>query len=61
MIGSLVEIRWLAAAFRGCCRGLAGGDVDDRLGESVRRFLWQVVADAAFDEPVLIATGEFFA
>src|SRR4029077_8202674 len=34
-------------------------DVDDRLGECLRRFLWQVVSDAALDQPVLILAGEF--
>ena len=35
------------------------GDVDDGFGEGLRRFLRQIVADAARDGPVLIFAGEF--
>src|SRR5580692_3896944 len=31
---------------------------DDRVGESMRSFLWQIVADAARDDAVLVFTGE---
>src|SRR5262249_41064815 len=34
-------------------------DVDDRLGECLRRFLRQVVADAAFQIPMRIPAGKF--
>jgi hypothetical protein len=35
------------------------GDVDNRLGESLRRFLRQVVPYAALDQPMRIPAGEF--
>jgi hypothetical protein len=34
---------------------LSFGDVDDRFGKSVRRFLRQIVSNAARDGPVLIS------
>lgn len=34
-------------------------DVDDGFGKGVRRFLRQIVADAAFDGAVRILAGEF--
>jgi len=34
-------------------------DVDNGLSEGLRRFLWQIVADAARDEPVVILAREF--
>jgi len=42
---------------RGECQ--APGDVDDRFGKSLRRFLRQIVFNAARDGPVLISAGEF--
>src|SRR5206468_5447227 len=41
------------------CRSALGGDLDDRLGESLRRFLRQIVPDAALDRPVRVPAGEF--
>src|SRR5271169_2656459 len=35
------------------------GDIDDGLGEGLRRLLRQIVPDAACDEPVLVSPGEF--
>ena len=34
-------------------------DVDDGFGEGLRRFLRQIVSDAACDEPMLVFAGEF--
>ena len=36
----------------------SASDIDDGLGKGLRRFLWQVVPDAALDEPVLVSAGE---
>jgi hypothetical protein len=37
------------------------GNVDDRFRKGLRRFLRQIVPDAALDEPVRIFAGEFAA
>ena len=50
---------WPARRSQSNVRQLLGDDVDDRLGEGLRRFLRQVVADAALDGPVRIPAGEF--
>ena len=36
-------------------------NVDDRLGKSLRSFLWQIVTDASGNEPVVILGGELAA
>src|SRR5450755_3662356 len=41
------------------CRRLESVDIDDRLGKGQRRFLGQIVPDAARDDAVRIATHEF--
>jgi hypothetical protein len=45
----------------GCVLELEAVGVDDGLGEGLRSFLREVVADAAFDDPEGIFAGEFFA
>ena len=35
-------------------------DIEHRLGKGLRRFLRQIVPDAAFDKPVRIFAREFF-
>ena len=35
-------------------------DIDYRLGKGLRRFLRQIVPDAAFDKPVRVFAREFF-
>src|SRR5215469_16554850 len=50
-----------ATAERGCASRKtrsSTGDVDDRVSEGLRGFLRKVVADTAFDEPVLVFAGE---
>src|ERR1700741_1047482 len=44
------DVRWIARS--------APRDIDDRLREGLRRFLRQVVADAARDGPVLVLAAE---
>jgi hypothetical protein len=36
-------------------------DVNHGLGEGLWSFLWQIVPDAASDDPVIIFAGEFLA
>src|SRR3954471_18259630 len=43
------------------CRSALGGDLDDRLGESLRRFLRQIVPDAALDRRCAYRPANFFA
>jgi hypothetical protein len=40
-------------------RGLNLGDLDDHFGKGLRRFLRQIVPDAALDGPVLVLAREF--
>src|SRR5712692_3688576 len=41
------------------CRRLVSVHIDDRLGKGQRRFLGQIVPDAAIDDAVRIAAREF--
>ena len=42
-----------------CGRRSTFSNVDDSLGKGLRRFLGQIVSDAALDDPVRVFAGEF--
>src|SRR5215204_2218437 len=49
---SMQALRWQARSIT--------VDIDDSLSKGLRRFLGQIVTDAALDRPVRIFAGEFF-